>query len=306
MLSKDILQESKQIVFERKNNAEKIAYNNLQHALSFEKYKNVFQKLKEAEILLAKNQAYNQNSNINLQSILNEEEQVLNSLNLKKQGLYPNYYCKKCNDTGYVNGEICSCLKQIINKKLLEKSKFNHNLANFENSNFDIFDDKEKMIKIYSKMQDFCNKDNKYLNVIFTGKTGVGKSYLCECMASQLIKNNKIVYFTSSFALNEFLLKFRTTFDQNRDEFLSNLIDVDYLFIDDLGSESFYKNVTEQGLFNILSERILNNKKTIITTNLDLQTIQEKYNDRIFSRLSNQNITLLIHMDNKDLRINKK
>ena len=73
-----------------------------------------------------------------------------------------------------------------------------------------------------------------------------------------------------------------------------NLFDVDLLIIDDLGTESM-NQVKFTELFNIINTRLLNqnNKcyKTIISTNLNLALLNEKYGERISSRLiGNYNI----------------
>ena len=76
------------------------------------------------------------------------------------------------------------------------------------------------------------------------------------------------------------------------DNIYENILNVDLLIIDDLGTEG--KNgikLTE--LFNILNTRLLNNKstKTIISTNLSLQNLFNNYDERIVSRIvGNYNI----------------
>ena len=127
-----------------------------------------------------------------------------------------------------------------------------------------------------------------------------------ECMADNLIKNENIVFWTSAFNLNQLLLKYHTTFDETKLDYISNLLDADYLFIDDLGTEPILKNVTVEGLYNIISERVENNKKTIISTNLNPDEIQQTYGERIFSRLLNKSNSLCINIENKDLRLIKK
>ena len=156
-------------------------------------------------------------------------------------------------------------------------------------------------------MKKWCNcPSSAYLNIVLTGKTGVGKTFLMECMANELIKNGNIVFWTSAFNLNQLLLKYHTTFDDNKTNYVSNLLEAEYLFVDDLGCEPTLKNVTVEGIYNVLAERIENNKKTIISTNLNLKEIQDKYGERIFSRLLNKSNSLCINIENKDLRLIKK
>ena len=75
------------------------------------------------------------------------------------------------------------------------------------------------------------------------------------------------------------------------------------LFIDDLGSENKIKNVTNEYLYLVLNERMLHHKKTVISTNLNLEQIQDVYGERIFSRLMHKKQSLKIKVSGKDLRI---
>ncbi len=75
------------------------------------------------------------------------------------------------------------------------------------------------------------------------------------------------------------------------------------LVIDDLGTEQTYKNVTQEYLFAVLNERLTNGKKTFISTNLSLENLKDKYDNRIFSRLIQQSDDNLITMlESKDKR----
>ena len=80
-------------------------------------------------------------------------------------------------------------------------------------------------------------------------------------------------------------------------------VNCDVLFLDDLGSENKIKNVTNEYLYLVLNERMLNHKKTVITTNLNLAQIQDVYGERIFSRLMHKKHSLKIKMEGKDLRV---
>ena len=109
----------------------------------------------------------------------------------------------------------------------------------------------------------------------------------------------------TAFNLNSLFLKYHTTNVKERDYILTNLIETDVLLIDDLGTEPIIKNVSIEYLTLLLTER--QNKHTIIATNLTDEEIQNKYGDRVFSRLTNKNMSKLLYLDGDDLRhINKK
>ena len=87
---------------------------------------------------------------------------------------------------------------------------------------------------------------------------------------------------------------------------MDNILKVDLLIIDDLGTEGI-NNMKFSELFTILNSRILNqnNKitKTIISTNLNLQNLSKVYGERIFSRfIGNYNICYFF---GEDLRLKK-
>ena len=307
MISKNVLNKALEKIKQSKKNADLIANNNLQSALNNNEFNEIYKLEKQAQIETARCEVYGLNNSFNLDKIAKQKSEVLKKLNIKEDSLSPKYSCKKCNDTGYVNGKMCSCLKNLINEELYKQSGLNHKLNCFDKNNCQIFDNDKKMQQVYQTMQKWCNSPtSNYLNIILTGKTGVGKTYLMECMADNLIKNENIVYWTSAFNLNQLLLKYHTTFDETKLDYISNILDADYLFIDDLGTEPILKNVTIEGLYNIISERVENNKKTIISTNLNPEDIQKTYGERIFSRLLNKSNSLCLNIENKDLRLIKK
>lgn len=87
---------------------------------------------------------------------------------------------------------------------------------------------------------------------------------------------------------------------------LKNLLTVDLLVIDDLGTESM-NSMKFSELFTLINTRLLNqsNKitKTIISTNLSLDNLVETYGERIVSRfIGNYNICYFF---GDDIRLQK-
>ena len=72
-------------------------------------------------------------------------------------------------------------------------------------------------------------------------------------------------------------------------EIYDNIINVDLLVIDDLGVEAL-NSVKISEIFNIINARLLNQngkiKKTIISTNLNMNNLFDTYGERIFSRVA--------------------
>lgn len=161
-------------------------------------------------ILLKKVALTDLKNSINL--LKKEKETILKQNNISDSFLQPYYECNLCHDTGYIQdskqgSSLCSCLKQ----KLLDISYNKSNISNLSKENFDnfdlnIFSDKinfekfklnisprQNILAIKNKCLDFViNFDNpNYKNLLFTGNTGLGKTYMSNCIANELIKKRK-------------------------------------------------------------------------------------------------------------------
>lgn len=251
--------------------------------------------------------------NNKIETLKKEKESILNSIGVKAKSIYPHYECSKCHDTGYVviNGktQMCSCLKQKIydfeynksNMNALEKQNFkNFNLnfysteVNLEKYQSDI-SPRENIKLILKICHDFIdNFDNiEEKNLLFTGKTGLGKTFLSSSIANELLKKEKTVLYQTASVMLDMIIDYRFNKGNVSKDIYDYLLDVDLLIIDDLGTEGTNQMKLVE-LFNIINSRLLNTKKitkTIISTNLSLQQLFETYDERIVSRLvGNYNI----------------
>ncbi len=127
---------------------------------------------------------------------------------------------------------------------------------------------------------------------MFLGPTGLGKTFLSNCIAKELLDQGKtVLYQTSPVMLDEII---KSKFEKNSSDILEHILNVDLLIIDDLGTETM-NTMKFTELFTIINTRLLNQSskitKTIISTNMDLKDIFTIYNERIGSRLvGNYNI----------------
>ena len=134
-------------------------------------------------------------------------------------------------------------------------------------------------------INNFDNPDEK--NLLFTGNTGLGKTFLSSCIANEIIKKQKNVLYQTAPIMLDTIIDYRfgkSNIDKNM---YDNLLDVDLLIIDDLGTECI-NNMKFTELFNIINSRLLNQNKitkTIISTNLSLKNLYDTYDERIVSRL---------------------
>ena len=220
---------------------------------------------------------------------------------LKKQNitLAEKFNCSKCKDSGYVDGKMCSCLKKEISNLLLEESNFGK-LVSFESAKKTA---PKEYQKLYEKLEEWCHSDFKKNLIFISGKVGIGKTYLTTAIANELIEEGKIVKLVTAFQMSRDFKEYRFT---HNEALLDKYLTCEFLFIDDLGTETLYKSITIELLFHVINERRIRKLCTIITSNLTLDEIYDRYDERIFSRIVDRDSSININMEGLDLRINKK
>lgn len=294
-----------------KTNAESVAQKNLDRALSDNEFKQAYLKIKSLNYDIAKLEFFNKPSNqkrLALKKVQSFASLILKRLGLSFDDFKPKYNCKYCSDTGFVNGKYCKCYYDKLNTIILNNINVDIDKTHtFKNCDFSIFDNPEKIKNDYKKIQNWVEdiENSKYKNLLISGQTGVGKTYLVECICNTLLQKGKSISFFTAFALNNMFLKYHTTFDDNKGAILDSIIDCDFLIVDDLGSEPIFKKVNEDYLYLVLNERLLKHKTTIVTTNLTLRGILDRYGDRTFSRICNKANTITINIENDDLRLRR-
>jgi len=232
------------------------------------------------------------------------------------------FSCKKCNDTGFVNGEKCSCYMDIMKKVMLSEidgSKgvsFDFDKDNFDNFNLEWYSksvDSVLGISPYDNMK-FVLRDCKLFcmdfksnggNLYFYGNSGTGKTFMANCIANHLMRQGYSVMYQSAYKLFQFMedYKFNRINRENTAKEYDSVYNSDLLIIDDLGTE-FTTAYTCSVLFDILNTRMLNGKSTIISTNLSVGNLEEKYTERVSSRIKGN--FEMMRFIGEDIRIAKK
>ncbi|MBQ8844967.1 MAG: ATP-binding protein [Clostridia bacterium] len=277
---------------------------NLEKAFNDKNFCETNKKYKQEMINNARKEANNENVDYSTQTKLEQEiKDILKKLNIESITYKDN--CEICHDTFDCNGKMCSCLKSEISNILIQESGFKK-LKSFDEAKFDLYQNKEQIQKIFSKMKEWCHNSIINKNLIFiSGNTGVGKTFLMQCMAKELIDLGKIVYLTSAFSINQNLFNYRN-FSNDSEISLNKYIDPEVLFIDDLGSETLRKNLTIENLYIIINERKIRNLPVIITSNLELSDLREIYGERIYSRIIDRDTSITLKIDGEDLRMKNK
>ncbi len=199
--------------------------------------------------------------------------------------------CPKCLDTGYVEGRMCSCLKELYEK---QRAKDLSALLKLGDESFEGFDlsyydcvpgAREQMELLLGMCRDYADKFGKSsVNLLFRGDTGLGKTYLSACIAREVSrKGYSVVYATTVEALTAYEdQKFRD--DPTAEERIRRLQSCDLLVLDDLGTE-MVTEFTKSALYTLINARLLASKKTIISTNLSRADMTRLYTPQICSRL---------------------
>ena len=158
------------------------------------------------------------------------------------------------------------------------------------------------MVRIYNSCKRFCeNFESEVKSILFYGPTGLGKTFLSSAVAKEIMDSGKTVVYTRAtrlFAMND-----DYKFGRNSDKsVIDNIYNADLLIIDDLGTEPYNKN-SISFLFDVINERIAENKKMIINTNLQLNELTKLYSTRFTSRL--YEYFILYKFYGEDIRIQK-
>ena len=210
----------------------------------------------------------------------------------------PRYKCPDCKDTGYIGREKCHCFKQAATDLLYEQSRIKTVLEkeNFDNFSLDWFSSKpmdslhgksnrEYMAGILAECREYSRTFNSgSKSILFTGPTGVGKTFLSNCIAKAVLeKGNNVLYLS---AIEFFDLLAHQVFDDPENGFKeqSELLSSDLLIVDDLGTE-VTNTFTLSRLFHCINSRLIHGRPMIISTNLTLNDLNRVYSERITSRV---------------------
>ena len=299
MTKNEIVKETQKFYQSRQAQIKRLEEENFALNMQNEKFARLEKEIRALTIDLAK--CDNCEKEKLLQEKINEQEKIRIPLSIQ-------YECKKCRDSGEIDGKRCSCFNKKVSEMLIRESGVQtENLKKFSDSDFSKFENSDEIKKIYSAFETIVNKLSsvKFKNFLIEGDSGVGKTFLLSAIAGECIERGYSTFFVTAFNLNNLMLRYHTNFEADKEKFLAPVFDCDVLIIDDLGTEQIFKNVTKEYLLEILKERILAGKHTFISTNLSLSQIIDRYGERIFSRMVDKSNSLTIKMENKNLRLKK-
>ena len=259
-----------------------------------------------------------------LQSELRER---LASSGFPEDYLQPVYDCALCHDTGFVGDPVrerCTCFFTYLQKEIAVKT--GHGLAPWET--FAAYDETiyadtplesgprtpirenggDSQRRYTARLRNICFEyanlfpDNPRKNLLFLGKSGLGKTYLMNCVGNAVMEKGVSVLKLTAYQLTE---RMRAMVFERAPEAMTLLMETPLLLLDDLGAEPMIPNITIEQLFALLNERELRGLHTVISSNLHADELKARYTERITSRLYDRRTTATLVFKGQDVRLRK-
>ena len=209
--------------------------------------------------------------------------------------LQPVYTCAACRDEGYLydpSRRMCGCMKSEYHRRLLAQSGIAGDRCTFEAFDETLFSDEpdEKGLsqrKSALIIRDACRAyadafpNPPTRDLLLMGQSGLGKTFMLQAIAHRVAQRGYLPTYTSAYRLFETA---RRAYMENDSDVMAPFMNAELLLLDDLGTEPLLNNVTVTQLFNLLNERQMAGRPTVISTNLAMSELQQRYTERISSR----------------------
>lgn len=254
------------------------------------------------------------------QSLLDDRARILSACGKPADYLSVHYSCPHCKDSGYNGLKMCDCMRKALIRQAYESSGLGAVLTEQSFDNFDLgfysdikdkngYSPRDYMTNIYEAAKDYATQFGKAgemqtKNLLFAGKTGLGKTHISTAIAKCVIdKGYDVVYDTVQNVLHTYELQ---TFAHNEQaaQTTERYAECALLILDDLGTE-FKTGFTSSTLYNLINLRLMSGSPMIINTNLDsTEQLRKQYDDRILSRLIGNFRTFLFV--GEDIRLKRR
>lgn len=213
----------------------------------------------------------------------------------------PNYLqegpvCEICGGVGYIGVEMCPCLQALCReeqRKML--TLLACGTASFRDFRLGYYPNEidpkygASPRTVMERTYAYCRKYAETFgedsgNLLFVGGTGLGKTMLSACIATEVTEKGYSVCYESAGHLFNKLEKNRFNPTEESEQAVWEIENAQLLIIDDLGTELMGNFVTA-ALYTLLNDRLMSGRPTIISTNLNAQEIEQRYSPQIASRL---------------------
>lgn len=239
-------------------------------------------------------QAMEQAKNENL--ALQMERRELIASNFEPGYLDDSPICEHCGGTGYVGSTMCECLTELCRQEQKRELTFlNVGKESFEQFRLEYYPDRidpRQGVNIRSIMEKTFQICRRYAmefterseNLLFSGGTGLGKTFLSACIARTVADRGYSVCYETASHLFAKMERAKFNGDEEARKDAEKYAACDLLIVDDLGTE-MGGQFTTSALYTLVNDRILSGKATIISTNLNSEDLEKRYSPAIASRL---------------------
>ena len=240
------------------------------------------------------NEALEEAKNQNL--ALQREREALIRMYFEEGYLDDSPICDRCSGSGYVGSAMCECLAELCRQEQKKELTFlNVGRENFDQFKLEYYPDRldHKLgLNIRSVMEKTYQACRKYAygfsersgNLLFSGDTGLGKTFLSACIARTVADRGFSVVYESAGHLFAKLERAKFAGDEQAREEVKKYTECDLLIVDDLGTE-MPGQFTTAALYSLVNDRLLSGKAMIISTNLNVEDLSRRYSAQIASRL---------------------
>ena len=244
---------------------------------------------------------------------LQREREVLIRMYFEEGYLDDSPVCTHCGGSGYMGATMCECLAELCRQEQKKELTFlNVGRENFDQFRLDYYPDRidrnlgvnvrDLMEKTYQTCRKYAYSfTERSGNLLFSGDTGLGKTFLSACIARTVADRGFSVVYESAGHLFSNLERAKFSGDEDARQTAERYTACDLLIVDDLGTE-MPGQFTTAALYSLINDRILSGKATIVSTNLNVDDLTKRYNPQIASRL--RSFTRLAFVG-EDIRLKK-
>lgn len=219
-----------------------------------------------------------------------EREELLGGLGYPPDALKEQPLCPLCRDRGWRGAAMCGCLRALCEEEQVKKLT---SVMNMKGQSFATFRKDYYPVQNQAKMEMVCRVCLAYAqnfpgfalrNLFFTGAPGLGKTFLSVCIAREVGAQGYSVVYDSAIHIFDRLEAAKFYGGPEAREEAARYLSCDLLVLDDLGSEMTVPSV-QSALYHIVNTRLIDDRHTIISTNLTLEELGRRYSAQVHSRI---------------------
>ena len=204
--------------------------------------------------------------------------------------------CDRCGGSGYLGTQMCECLAELCRQEQKKEiSVLSGSKEHFAQFRLDYYPDRidptlgVNIRSVMEKTFQTCRRYAQFFteksgNLLLSGDTGLGKTFLSACIARTVADRGYSVVYESAGHLFTNMERAKFAGDEAARENCRRYNECDLLIVDDLGTE-MPGQFTTAALYGLINDRLLAAKPMIVSTNLTVDDMLKRYSPQIASRL---------------------